>query len=75
MMREVTVSEALHAAAAPVWEKCLAHPADGGVQPLAVSSAGDECDPSHSLQIYPLLSGLVYYETEDKKMQEQKCEV
>ena len=26
MMREVTVSEALHAAAAPVWEKCLAHP-------------------------------------------------
>ena len=26
MMREITVSEALHAAAAPVWEKCLAHP-------------------------------------------------
>ena len=25
-MREITVSEALHAAAAPVWAKCLAHP-------------------------------------------------
>ena len=25
-MREITVSEALHAAAAPVWEKCLNHP-------------------------------------------------
>ena len=30
-MREVTVSEALHQAAAPVWEKCLNHPFVTGI--------------------------------------------
>ena len=54
MMREITVSEALHQAAAPVWEKCLAHP--------FVTSLGDGSLPVEKFRFFMLQDYLYLFD-------------
>ena len=53
-MREITVSEALHAAAAPVWEKCLTHP--------FVTGIGDGSLPVEKFQYFMLQDYLYLFD-------------
>lgn len=53
-MRDVTVSEALHRAAAPVWEKCLNHP--------FVTGLGDGSLPVEKFQYFMLQDYLYLFD-------------
>ena len=53
-MREVTVSEVLHQAAAPVWERCLAHP--------FVTGLGDGSLPVEKFQYFMLQDYLYLFD-------------